>query len=443
MEKWMLIILLLSCCPVYGLYYGVDNAKPEDFPMLKQHGVNVVQVIVQENDITTLNTYLSKAEETDMHLIVWLIGPNYCGANCIPWKHTGGGWTIDSSVEPLLTRLGQWERGEDLLLGVNAFQEPHNDGITLAQQADLARMLRDKYGIPITDWIDNVVDTGARNHADWLAAGGDSIDWPITWTHCIPYYKGTGGNTCPELTCELANPSNMECCKDQWASACRIKCYGPEGTCAYGLEKIRQDTAIVGSNYGVLLQSFEMAAYNNAHVPYAEQMYEEACRIAKSGYVDLMIWYDWDKTYSGYTGDLHSQRYDPSGADRWAMLKKIYDECIASCGDGLCGIGESCSSCAIDCPCGCTPDWSCTNWSLCYGAIQVRSCKDLSNCGSSNGRPDESRSCLAQCLHEADCNPCDFCISHDELFAYIANWKSGQTILENLMEAIGKWKNGC
>lgn len=198
------------------------------------------------------------------------------------------------------------------------------------RQISLANKIKREYGIPVANWINNVVDTGVSNHTDWLSRGGDAIDWPITWTHCMPYYKGGGSNTCPELTCEIANSSNSNCCLDQWASSCSKKCYGPEGTCGWGLEKMKRDRAVVGdsANYKVLLQAFEMPSYNNAHLPTADQMYEEACRVAQSGVVDLIVWYDWDKSYGGYSKDLHSGRNDQYGGDRWATMKKIYEECI-------------------------------------------------------------------------------------------------------------------
>lgn len=41
---------------------------------------------------------------------------------------------------------------------------------------------------------------------------------------------------------------------------------------------------------------------------------------------------------------------------------------------------------------------------------------------------------------DADCNGC---ISQVELLGYVNFWKSGNAGLANLMEAIGKWKNGC
>ncbi len=78
------------------------------------------------------------------------------------------------------------------------------------------------------------------------------------------------------------------------------------------------------------------------------------------------------------------------------------------CGDGVCDSGEDSSSCPIDCPTTtttvrtgggrgyttCTADWSCTDWSECSPAgMQTRTCTDLNNCGTTAGKPEETRNC--------------------------------------------------
>jgi hypothetical protein len=49
---------------------------------------------------------------------------------------------------------------------------------------------------------------------------------------------------------------------------------------------------------------------------------------------------------------------------------------------------------------------------------------------------------LVRCAHISDAD-CDGCVRQDEMMQYITKWKSGQATLAALMEAIGKWKNGC
>jgi hypothetical protein len=46
-------------------------------------------------------------------------------------------------------------------------------------------------------------------------------------------------------------------------------------------------------------------------------------------------------------------------------------------------------------------------------------------------------------VHEADNDPCDGCVSQEELLHYVTRWKSGQATLANLMGAIASWKKGC
>lgn len=41
----------------------------------------------------------------------------------------------------------------------------------------------------------------------------------------------------------------------------------------------------------------------------------------------------------------------------------------------------------------CTPNWSCTAWSVCSSSLQTRTCTDTNNCGTISGKPSESQSC--------------------------------------------------
>lgn len=71
-----------------------------------------------------------------------------------------------------------------------------------------------------------------------------------------------------------------------------------------------------------------------------------------------------------------------------------------SCGDGVCGSGETCSNCPSDCGgCGggfyvCTPNWTCTDWSTCSPeGKQMRTCTDLNRCGTIKNKPAEIQNC--------------------------------------------------
>ncbi|MBD3312046.1 hypothetical protein GF352_01155 [archaeon] len=49
---------------------------------------------------------------------------------------------------------------------------------------------------------------------------------------------------------------------------------------------------------------------------------------------------------------------------------------------------------------GCTPNWTCTDWSGCVDGVQTRTCTDVNECNTTTDKPDESRSCELE-------NPCD------------------------------------
>ena len=60
----------------------------------------------------------------------------------------------------------------------------------------------------------------------------------------------------------------------------------------------------------------------------------------------------------------------------------------------------------------CTESWSCTSWSpsVCpQSGIQTQSCQDINNCGTTNNKPQETRSCTYQCTENWDCTGWSAC----------------------------------
>ncbi|MDD5566822.1 MAG: Ig-like domain-containing protein [Patescibacteria group bacterium] len=41
----------------------------------------------------------------------------------------------------------------------------------------------------------------------------------------------------------------------------------------------------------------------------------------------------------------------------------------------------------------CSPNWQCTDWSICLNSLQYRTCTDLNNCGTDAGKPTEVETC--------------------------------------------------
>ncbi len=87
-----------------------------------------------------------------------------------------------------------------------------------------------------------------------------------------------------------------------------------------------------------------------------------------------------------------------------------YVETCNADGSGSNGIqctnGQSCSNgqCISQT---CTPNWSCGSFSICVNGLQTRTCNDINNCGTSNGKPITSQSCTSTTStnsHTADCS---------------------------------------
>ncbi|MBT3407052.1 hypothetical protein HN415_00045, partial [Candidatus Woesearchaeota archaeon] len=63
-----------------------------------------------------------------------------------------------------------------------------------------------------------------------------------------------------------------------------------------------------------------------------------------------------------------------------------------------------------------------------------------------DGEIDESEGIMAAVcnpIHGADNNPCDECISNDEIKDYILKWKINSGNIKNFITGINIWKNGC
>jgi hypothetical protein len=98
---------------------------------------------------------------------------------------------------------------------------------------------------------------------------------------------------------------------------------------------------------------------------------------------------------------------------------------VLYCGDGSCNNGETCSSCSKDCgscssggdnnggggggggggytPPACTPDWECSPWSQCINGTQSRTCNDLDECDTEEGRPAEEQTCGIESVLPSGC----------------------------------------
>ena len=55
----------------------------------------------------------------------------------------------------------------------------------------------------------------------------------------------------------------------------------------------------------------------------------------------------------------------------------------------------------------CIADWQCTDWSACINSGQIRSCTDVNDCGSADGKPIETQSCT--CIPDWECTDWSVC----------------------------------
>jgi len=73
----------------------------------------------------------------------------------------------------------------------------------------------------------------------------------------------------------------------------------------------------------------------------------------------------------------------------------IDDDCDGETDEGVCTSGGSGGGSYSTTTGGsaCTPNWSCTEWSVCINNTQTRACKEINNCNIQTGKPSESQDC--------------------------------------------------
>ncbi|MFH1636790.1 MAG: putative metal-binding motif-containing protein [Candidatus Woesearchaeota archaeon] len=52
----------------------------------------------------------------------------------------------------------------------------------------------------------------------------------------------------------------------------------------------------------------------------------------------------------------------------------------------------------------CEENWQCTEWSECGVDLQVRSCTDLNDCGTTENKPPDSQTCVPDCIPDYQCD---------------------------------------
>jgi len=122
---------------------------------------------------------------------------------------------------------------------------------------------------------------------------------------------------------------------------------------------------------------------------------------------------------AGYSNDIPAKR-------KWDNNPCTLTGSTTGCGDGTCDTGETNANCPADCPVG----------PVCGDGT----CDNSENCSTC---PDDCGNCTEDCIHDADLPVCDGCIDTTELSDYVNEWKTGTVSINNLMEVIALWKQGC
>ncbi len=71
----------------------------------------------------------------------------------------------------------------------------------------------------------------------------------------------------------------------------------------------------------------------------------------------------------------------------------MYNNVHFEVSDGTATDSEDITITVLDGLAACTPNWTCTGWSVCSEELQTRTCTDQNSCGTDTGKPNENQAC--------------------------------------------------
>jgi len=96
------------------------------------------------------------------------------------------------------------------------------------------------------------------------------------------------------------------------------------------------------------------------------------------------------------SGATFTDQHNGSGLFDWtpdSSQANVYHNVHFEVSDGTDIDSEDITITILDGIADCSPDWQCTDWSVCADSLQTRTCTDENNCGTDAGRPLETAGC--------------------------------------------------
>jgi hypothetical protein len=147
---------------------------------------------------------------------------------------------------------------------------------------------------------------------------------------------------------------------------------------------------------------------------------------------DCLEWNSWDNCPDGQTcyEDSCCGLNISVSCEEWTNCTDNLRtrECISECDTNFNETGICCS-----------PEWSCTNFGDCENGTQMRTCTDLHNCSTDEGKPDEWRGCVDSCHPRWVCEPWSECTYVDKVGDVI----TGDINYMGLQQRLCVDHNGC
>jgi hypothetical protein len=292
LRSFILIIMIFSSWSISAgqtmlRYYGVDDIEPGEFSFLKDSLGGNFAMVELPTDSTAWKNTLAEAEKNELKIVIW---PSGSGHQWTPWAWNGTSWDISQGLDVMKYAEAYVNSGGDALLAVVMSHEPfYNNGVDPFTTAEMKMLYADLKDVaPHVKLFVYMNDMAYYDKRPNTKIEDGIMDIAGIWKHFFG---------------------------------------GKEGTREDALKEIDDDYALVqekGLNMQLFfaLQSFAIDG-EGYEMPSAADMLDFATQVFERNKLDGIFWYPWDQVASDYTSYLSKDRYDSTGADRWAVVSQL------------------------------------------------------------------------------------------------------------------------
>jgi hypothetical protein len=289
-----LFFLLALCATSRGQsqvkleYYGVDDIRTSQFGFLRDSLGGNFALVRLNADSLVWKEAVANADQNGISLIIWPVG---YGEHWTAWHCNIFSWDISEGLGAMLWAERYVVSGGKALLAVLMSAEPFRNG---------------------TKWMPQTTYMLKQLYAD-LKSVAPHVRLYMDMNN-IAYYDSTDPfRRMEDSLVDIVGTHNH--------------CFGTQHTLEETLTEIEADYDAIQRRGLTIPIYFELQSFATDGVEYrmpsATEMIDYAGRILATKKIAGAFWYPWDRAASSYTAWLSKDRYDSTGADRWAVVRRM------------------------------------------------------------------------------------------------------------------------